>query len=245
MSDLSRGALALLLSAAAAWGASPDAAALLARAERPRDAFPEGVVTIRVTVTGAAPGRPDPAPARFEVAVKGRRSRVKFLEPGDEGKYVVWSGGGAWLLLPTAKNPIGIPASYRVRGGLSSADVAQAGFGADYDAVLEREDELSGMTCAVLRLTAKKGLPVPYPVVRVWIDRKDGLYRKAVFLLASGKTAKEATFDAWTRENGTPVLSRMTISDALRPGTTVVEYLAWAKRPVPDRWLDPATAREE
>ncbi len=244
MSDLRGTALALFV-AAAGLAAPPDPAALLTRAERVRREFGEGVVTIRVTVSGAKPGAPEPAPARFEVAVKGRRSRLKFLEPSDEGKFVVMSGRETWLLLPTAKNPIRVPASQRLRGGLSAAEVAEAGFSEDYDAFFEREDELAGMKCAVLRLMARKGVSISYPVVRVWIDEKQGLYRKAVFLLASGRTAKEATFDAYGTERGALVLRRMTIVDTLRPGTTVVEYLDWRKRPVPDRWLDPATAREE
>lgn len=244
MSDR-RGAALVLFVAAAGLAATPDPAALLKRAERVRSAFGEGVVTIRVTLSGVTSGAPDPAPARFEVAVKGRRSRLKFLEPSDAGKLVVMSGRETWLLLPTAKNPIRVPASHRVRGGLSAAEVAEAGFSEDYDALFEREDELAGMRCAVLRLMARKGVSISYPVVRVWIDEKEGLYRKAVFLLASGRTAKEATFDSYGTERGALVLRRMTIVDALRPGTTVVEYLEWTKRPVPDRWLDPATAREE
>ena len=244
MSDL-RGATLALLVAAAGLAAPPEPAALLTRAERVRTAFGEGVVTIRVTISGATSGAPDPAPARFEVAVKGRRSRLKFLELSDAGKLVVRNGGETWLLLPTAKNPIRVPASHRVRGGLSAAEVAEAGFSEDYDALFEREDEFAGMKCAVLRLMSRKGVSVSYPVVRVWIDEREALYRKAVFLLASGRTAKEATFDSYGMDRGTLVLRRMTIVDTLRPGTTVVEYLDWTKRPVPDRWLDLATARED
>ncbi len=245
MSDRTGAALALLVAASAALAAPPDPAALLRRAERVRSAFGEGVVTIRVTISGTKAGAPGPPPTRLEVAVKGSRSRLKFLEPADAGKLVVRDRGETWLLLPTAKNPIRVPSSYRVHGGLSTAEVAEVGFAEDYDALFEREDEFSGMKCAVLRLIARKGVSASYPVVRVWIDEKEGLYRKAVFLLASGRTAKEATFDAYGSERGRLVLRRMTIVDDLRPGTTVVEYLHWEKRPVPDRWLDPKTAREE
>ena len=244
MSDRRGAVLAALLAAGTALSSDPDPRALLQRAERGRAAFGEGVLTVRVTLSGI-PERPAPAPARFEVAVKGRRSRLKFLEPGDAGKYVVSSAGEAWLLLPTAKSPIRIPSSQRVRGGLSAAEISQLSFADDYDAVFERPDDLDGRKCAVLRLAAKKGVPVSYPVVRVWVDEKEGLYRKAVFLLASGRTAKEATFDAWRTAKGSPVLDRMTITDALRPGTTVVEYLSYDPRPVPEAWLDPRTARGE
>ena len=197
-------------------------------------------MTIRVTAW--APGQPAKS-GTFEVAVKGReRSRLKFLGAEDEGKYVVSVGNESWLLLPTSKNPIRVPASHRIRGGLAVADVARTSFADDYDAVVEREDDLDGRRCAVLRLIAKKSASVSYPVIRVWVDEKEGLYRKAVFLVASGRTAKEATFDAYEIRKGTPVLTRMTVTDALRPGTTVVEYLDYARREIPDAWFDPKTA---
>ena len=237
-----RAAVAALLALATARPGG-DAAALLKRAERVREAFREGVVTLRVTLT--AEGKP-PASGRFEVAVKGReKSRLKFLEPADAGKFVVSRGNETWLLLPTSKNPIRVPASHRIRGGLAVADVARTSFAEDYDAVVEREDDLGGRRCTVLRLTVKGGSSVSFPVLRVWIDEAEGLYRKAVFLLASGRTARETTFDAYETRKGTLVLSKMTVTDALRPGSTVVEYLDYERRDVPDRWFDPATAREE
>ena len=237
MSDALLAALFALASA----GPSGDAAALLSRAERVRADFPEGVITIRVT--SSSPGQPGKT-GTFEVAVRGRtKSRLKFLGSEDEGKYVVSVGNESWLLLPTSKNPIRVPASHRIRGGLAVADVARTSFANDYDAVVEREDDLDGRRCAVLRLAAKKGAPVAYPVIRVWVDEKEGLYRRAVFLVASGRTAKEASFDAYETRKGTLVLSRMTVTDALRPGTTIVEYLDYARRKVPDAWFDPKTAR--
>lgn len=243
MSDRRGAAAAALLLAGAAFSAEPGAPSLLRKAERVRAAFSEGVVTIRVTLSGAEVRGPAPVTARFEVAVKGPRSRVKFLEAGDTGKFIVSSESDSWLLLPTARNPIRIPASYRVRGGLSVAEISQLDFVGDYDAVLEREDDFGGRRCAVFRLMAKKGARVPYPAVRVWVDEKDALYRKAVFLLPSGRTAKEVTFDSYGTHGGILVLDRMTITDALRPGTTVVEFLDFDRRRVPDAWLDPKSAR--
>jgi hypothetical protein len=242
MSDR-RAALAAFLLAGAAAAGPPGPRALLARAERVRSAFPEGVLTIRVTLSGAEGGKPAPAPMLLEVAVKAGKSRLRFLEPGDAGKFVVISGGDTWLLLPKSRNPIRIPASHRVRGGLSASEISRLSFVDDYDAVMEREDDLDGRRCAVLRLSARKGVAVSYPVVRVWVDEKEALYRKAIFLLASGRTAKVAAFDAYRTAGGILVLDRMTITDALRPGTTVVEYLEYDRRPVPDAWFDPKTAR--
>ena len=120
--------------------------------------------------------------------------------------------------------------------------MARTRFVDDYDAVLERTDVLNGMNCAVLRLTAKPGKNPSYPIVRVWIDEKEGLYRKAVFLVSSGKTARETTFDEYRPFHGVLSLAKMTIVDALRPGTTVVEYLDYEKKSLPDSIFEPKAA---
>lgn len=244
MSDARLAVLALALLPGVARPApvdAPEASRLLARADRVRTAWPEAVLTIRVTTQ--TPGSPERT-GRFEVWAKGpERAHVRFLEPGDEGKALVMKGDDAWLLLPSASNPIKVPRSHRLSGGFSVADVARIRFEEDYDAVVEREETLDSRPCAVLRLAARSGRRVSYPVARIWVDRKEGLYRKAVFLLSSGKTAREVSFESYRPFGGVLSLERMTVVDALRAGRTLVEYLSYEKRSVPDRLFDPATAR--
>lgn len=213
-----------------------DPAALLRRADRIREAWPEVVITLRVTVT--KPGAPS-STGTFKVEAKGGNSRVTFQDPADAGKSVVSKGDDSWLILPGAKNPIRIPKSQRLSGGFSASEMSKTRFSEDYDAVFERADQFDGRACSVLRLTARKGRSPTYPVARVWIDGKEGLTRKAVFLVASGKTAKETTFDAYRVVRGTLSLSKMTIVDELRPGTTVVEYLDYEKASLPDAIFEP------
>ena len=209
-----------------------DPRALLARAERVKEAWPEVVLSLRVTTT--KPGVP-PFTGAFTVEAKGRdRSRIRFLNPSDAGKSVVQVGDDVWLLLPNTKNPIRVPKSHRLEGGFSAADMSRTRFAEDYDAVVERTDVLNERSCVVLRLAAKPGKRPSYPVVRVWIDEKEGLYRKAVFLVASGKTAREATFEEYRPYHGILSLAKMTIVDTLRPGVTEVEYLDYGKRAIPD-----------
>lgn len=209
-----------------------DPRALLLRAERVKDAWPEVVLTLRVTTT--KPGTP-PSTGTFAVDAKGReKSRIRFLNPSDAGKSVVQVGDDVWLVLPNTRNPIRVPKSHRLKGGFSAADMSRTRFAEDYDAVVERKDELEGRSCVVLRLAAKAGKNPSYPVVRVWIDEKEGLYRKGVFLVSSGKTARETTFDEYRPFHGVLSLAKMTIVDALRQGTTVVEYLDYEKKSLPD-----------
>jgi outer membrane lipoprotein-sorting protein len=220
-----------LLLVAAPPSSAEDPHALLVRADRVRNAWPEVVLSLRVTTQ--SPNGPSSS-GEFRVFVKEDRARVEFLDPKDAGKVFVTSGKDAWLFLPTTKNPIRVPKSHRLRGGFAAADISKTRFADDYDAVIERTEELGGRTCDVIRLATKKGKDPTYPVVRVWVDPKDGLYRKAVFLLASGKTAKEVTFDEYRPYRGVLSIAKMTIVDTLRPGTTVVEYLDYEKKSVPD-----------
>jgi outer membrane lipoprotein-sorting protein len=217
-----------------------DPAALLRRAERVKDAWPEVVLTLRVTTT--KPGEP-PSTGTFAVDAKGReKSRIRFLNPSDAGKSVVQVGDDVWLVLPNTRNPIRVPKSHRLKGGFSAADMSRTRFAEDYDAVVERSDVRDGRNCVVLRLAAKAGKSPSYPVVRVWIDEKEGLYRKAVFLVSSGKTARETTFDEYRPYHGVLSLAKMTIVDALRQGTTVVEYLDYEKKNLPDALFEARSA---
>jgi outer membrane lipoprotein-sorting protein len=216
-----------------------DPRALLARAERVKDAWPEVVITLRVTT--AKPGAA-PATGAFAVEAKGReKSRIRFLNPSDAGTSVVQVGDDVWLVLPNTRNPIRVPKSHRLEGGFAASDMARTRFAEDYDAVVERTDVLDGRSCAVLRLTAKAGKSPSYPVVRVWVDEKEGHYRKAVFLVSSGKTARETTFDEYRPLHGVLSLAKMTIVDALRQGTTVVEYLDYEKKSLPDSLFEVRT----
>jgi outer membrane lipoprotein-sorting protein len=234
-------AATLLLARRAAPGAEPDPAAILARADAPRTAFSEA--RMRLRVSGAQPGGKGSFTGEFAVFVKGpEKIRIEFLAPEDRGKALVVNGKDAWLVLPGTKNPIRVPRSHRVTGGFAVADVARTRFVDDYDAVVERADTFGGLSCDVLRLTGKKGRDPAFPVLRVWVDRAEGRTRKVVFLLPSGKTAREATFDSWGTLRGVPTVTRMTIVDALRSGTTLVEYLDAEKAGLDDALFEPVAA---
>lgn len=212
----------------------------IVRADRVRTPWSEGVLTMRVTTE--RPGA-KPQTGEFQAAVKKGNSRVAFLSAADAGQFVLTAGDDAWLYLPRTKNPIKIPRSHRITGGFSVGDVARVNFHDDYEPVFERTDTLDGRPCDVIRLMPRKGRPQTFAVVRIWIDQAETLYRKAIFLLSSGKTAKDVTFDSYRLYDGVLSLERMTIVDALRPGKTTVDYLKYEKRPIPDAVFDPATAR--
>ena len=216
-----------------------EAAAILARADAPRTALSEARMKLRVTTSRAGASA---FAGEFAVLVKGpEKIRIEFLAPADRGKLLIVNGRDAWLVLPGTKNPIKVPRSHRVTGGFAVADVARTRFVDDYDAVVERSETFGGRPCDVLRLTGKKGRDPAFPVLRVWIDREESRIRKVVFLLPSGKTAREATFDEWGTLRGVSTVTRMTIVDSLRSGTTVVDYLDAEKATLDDALFVPPT----
>jgi outer membrane lipoprotein-sorting protein len=217
------------------------ATALLERADAPRTALSEARLKLRVTTSRKGAGA---FSGEFAVLVKGpEKIRIEFLAPEDRGKLLLVNGKDAWLVLPGTRNPIKVPRSHRVTGGFAVADVARTRFADDYDAAVERSEMFLGRVCDVLLLRAKKGRDPAFPVLRVWIDREEGRTRKVVFLLPSGKTAREATFDEWGTLRGVPTVTRMTIVDSLRPGTTVVDYLDAEKLVLDDAlFVPPARA---
>lgn len=232
--------LVLLVGAAPVRGDGAAAAAILARADAPRTALSEARMKLRVTTSGTGASA---FAGEFDVLVKGsEKIRVEFTTPQDRGKLLLVNGKDAWLVLPGTKNPIKVPRSHRVTGGFAVADVARTRFVDDYDAVVERDETFGGRLCDVLRLTGKKGRDPAFPVLRVWVDRAEGRTRKVVFLLPSGRTAREATFDEWGPIRGVATVKRMTIVDALRPGTTVVEYLDAEKATLEDGLFVPSAA---
>ncbi len=243
MSDGRAGRAAALLSAAAlsvapfsaSAASTPEAAKILARVDRSRSAWPEAVFRLKVTLS--RPGE-EPHAGLFLATVKGTKLRVDFLDPGDEGKTFVSIGDDAWFVMPRAKSPVKVPRSARLTGGFSAAELMRTRYDDDYDGVVERSETLDGRECDVLRLSARPGRSPAWPVARLWVDRRDGLLRRAVFLVASGKTAREVSFEGWKEWGGLPAPSRLTIVDTLRPGTTTVEYLAAERRAVPDSAFD-------
>ncbi len=209
-----------------------DASSLIVRADRVRTAWTEAVLTVRVTVEAA--GKPTQS-GEFEIFVKGRDfSLVFFLAPEDRGKGLLTRGNDAWLFLPRTRNPIKVPRSHRLSGGFSVTDVARVRFSEDYEAIPERRDG----DLEVLRLMEKPGLSLQFPAIRVWIDPKEGVYRKAEFLLRSGKKAKEVHFEEYRVTDGQTTVGRMTIIEGLTSGRTRVEYLKFQKKEIPAAFFD-------
>lgn len=125
-------------------------------------------------------------------------------------------------------------------------DVASLRFAEDFTASLRPGSELvGGKSCRVLDLTAKSP-NAPYPRVVLWWNEAERLPAKVLFLLPSGKEAKEVTFTKFSRKAGKTIVSEMEIRDLLSrdPRTlTRLEYTDYRPAKLDDALFTPEGAK--
>jgi hypothetical protein len=132
-----------------------------------------------------------------------------------------------WLSRPGLQKPIPISPRQRLSGLAANGDIAATNYVNDYSATLLRQENVGAVPCYVLDLVAKSHYSTYDKILYgVSVDRR--LAVKANFLAVSGKLIKTATFDygnvIQVSGQQRPFVSRMTISDALTPARTTMDY---------------------
>jgi hypothetical protein len=210
-----------------------------------RNAFGEAKITARATQldAGKATGSAD-----FDIYVKGRdRALIVFRGGKNDGRKALTVGEKMWLLVPGAQNAIPITANQRLMGGASFGDVARIRFAEDFTPQLRPGTEKVGdRDCLVLDLTAVSPR-APFPKVTLWIDAEGPkLPRKLVFILPSGKPARQVLFTKFKKVHEKTVVAEMEIQELLGPQTPVVtrlEYLEFKPARIDDKIFTPDGAR--
>jgi len=215
--------------AAAASGADPSPAELqawLQAVDDARTAFGEAKITARATQSrdGKAEGSAD-----FEVYMKGRDHALVIFRGGkNDGRKALTVGQRMWLIVPGAENPVPVSPNQRLMGGASFGDVARMRFAEDFTASLRPGTEtVGGHVCRVVDLTASAPR-TPYPRITLWLDAGgEHLPRKLLFLLSSGKEAREVEFTGFKTIGGRTVVSEMQIHDLIGPNASTVTRLEY------------------
>jgi hypothetical protein len=232
-------ATVLILVSANARSEAPavDLAGMLRGADAPHDAFPEGVIRLRVLVNER--GKPPPANV-LELFVKGTdQSLLVFREGKQKGRKILTLGDRVFLIVPGASRPIPVSKTQRLMGAASFGDIARVRFADEYEATLRPgEQPVKGeggeTLCRVLDLVAKRAGSA-YPTAVLWIGRDDGLARRLRLSLASGKEAKDVLFTSYDDKRR---IATMEIRDLLNVGGANVTNLAFES--YDKRLLDPA-----
>jgi len=228
----------LLLSAALA--AEPDAAALLQSADAPRQSLLHSIVKVRATVQQA--DKP-PQTSNFDLYLgNDDQQLVVFRDKKNKGRKFLMRGDKAWLMVPGSQHPIAVTANQRMLGAMSYTDIARVRLAQDYSGVLQPGMQPCGepaQPCRVVEITANTK-SVPYASGTLWIDG-DGLLRKAVYVLASGKPAKQIAY-RYVDKDGHMQPARLTVTDLLlssQNGETTLEYLEHRPAEHPTAVFDP------
>jgi hypothetical protein len=78
-------------------------------------------------------------------------------------------------------------------------DFDQSKLAEEYDPAFEAEEKLGNFTVSVLKLTAKPGLDVAYPIVKLWIDKATGNDLKRQDFALSGRLVRTSYIPKWQK----------------------------------------------
>ncbi len=228
----------LLLSAALA--VEPDVAALLKSADAPRRGFLHSVVKVRASVQQA--DKPSQT-GDFDLYLGNDEEQlVVFRDKKNKGRKFLMRGDKTWLIVPGSANAIAVTASQRMLGAMAFADIARVRLASDYTGTLQPGMQPCGepaQSCRVVDVRAASK-SAPYAAGTLWIDG-EGLLRKAVFSLASGKLAKQIIY-RYADRDGRMLPTGMTLTDLLLPDNatrTNLEYLDYRPAEHPAVTFDP------
>ncbi len=86
-------------------------------------------------------------------------------------------------------------------GGTNSrrSDFDESRLAIEYDASYEGEEKLGAFTVHRLVLSAKAGIDVAYPVVKLWVDTSTGNILKRQELALSGRLMRTAYYPKWNK----------------------------------------------
>jgi hypothetical protein len=236
----------VLAHAGASTASTPaDPAEMLRRADAPHDAFPEGIIRLRVVVNERGK---KPLTSEIELFVKGTdRSLVVFRAGKQEGRKILTQGDRVVLIVPNATRPVPVSKSQRLMGAASFGDIARLRFADEYDAVLRPAEEAitdaDGTTrCRVLDLTAKrKG--AAYPNAVLWVGADDGLPRRLRLSLASGKEAKDVSFAGYDDEHRVGMMEIRDLLGAAHADVTRIDFLSYQRKSLDASLFEPEGAR--
>lgn len=214
----------------------PTAEEVLAQADRGQNGFQSFVVDVRIT--NHVGDRVDKV-SNYQVSIKGgSRSLVKFVDPEQQGRFLLTVEEFMWIYLPSASRPVRVTPLQRLSGNASNGDVAQTSLVENYQPVAMVEEVLEGKPVYVLDLVAKRK-SATYQAARYWIAKDTRMPVQAEYKLASGKVSKRALFAEYQTVEGRQVLRRQEIYDLLRnEEKSVLEYSNYVRRELPDKMFN-------
>lgn len=162
--------------------------------------------------------------------------------PRDANKLILYSGKDMWFYDPSSKASVRLSPQQRLLGQASNGDVVTVNLAADYEAISATEEdavdgERQNKHCYKLQMSAKTP-DATYHQIEMWVEVASNRPVKARFYAESGKLLKTAYYRHYQSQLGAERPTETVIIDGLDPNwVTVMRYSDWAKRDVPDAWM--------
>jgi len=171
------------------------------------------------------------------------RSLIRYAAPArDANKLILYSGKDMWFYDPSSKASIRLSPQQRLLGQASNGDVVTVNLALDYHADSATEEDIvdgekQNKHCYKLLLSAKTP-DATYHHIEMWVEAANNHPVKANFYTESGKLLKRAYYRKYQNQLGAERPTEMVIIDGLdTTWVTVMRYSDWAKRDVPEIWL--------
>jgi hypothetical protein len=178
----------------------------------------------------------DPASGQF-------RSLIRYLAPArDAGKLILFAGRDLWFYDPASRASIRMSPQQRLLGQASNGDVVTVNFARDYRATEAAEEDVQDgdrkpRHCNRLALAARTP-DATYDRIEMWIEAGTSRPVKARFYSESGRLLKSAYYRRYQDQLGQVRPTETVIIDGLDPTwVTVMRFSDWARREVPEAWL--------
>lgn len=208
---------------------------ILEKSDRSRGKGPGLTWTIEMTSAEQGQNREQ----TLEVRAKEEKALVTFQAPARvKGQKMLMAGRNMWFIKPGVSKPMPISPRQKLMGQAANGDIASTNYASDYEGKLTGEEAVEGKLCYVLDLTAKN-TNLTYDRIVYWVSKEHLVGVRADFYTVSGKKFKSALFEYANTVNyggeKYPFVSRMVITDALRPGeVTTLNFGQVSIREVPD-----------
>jgi outer membrane lipoprotein-sorting protein len=165
----------------------------------------------------------------------GEKSLVKFLGPGrDKGRIMLMTGNNIWLYIPGTRNPIRLTPQQQLLGQASNGDVARTNYSEDYMATILGKEDVDGLLCYHLELTAKQG-GATYQKIEYYVALKSNRPVKALFFAKSGRLLKTGFFKNPRTFSGRVFMSELHLIDDLKKNEkTIIKVNSITREKLPD-----------